>query len=211
MPPPMAPPSPCPLFLALLALCLLPGGASASGLRTPPMGFSSWNHFSMRVSAPLLLDVADAFESTGLRAAGYIYINTGQHTRPHIFPSHHVSRRWYSTMRPPSPSSDDGWLDKNRTAEGGKLHPAATFSNETDGIKALATALHGKNFKFGIYLAAGESTCGNRAGTLYHEFQDAAQIAAAGVDYLKCAARAAPACPPARTADQPGRRCVQVR
>lgn len=122
------------------------------------MGFSSWNHFGMRVSAPLLLDVADAFKSTGLQDSGYIYINT-----------------------------DDGWNDKNRSLgeQTGALHPAATFTNATDGIKAIADGLHAKGFKFGIYLAAGESTCGNRAGTLYHEFDDAVQIANAGVDYLK--------------------------
>lgn len=118
------------------------------------MGFSSWNHFSMGVSAPLLLDVADAFVSTGLRDAGYTYINT-----------------------------DDGWLDYNRTADGSALHPATTFSNST--IKALTSALHEKKFKFGIYLAAGFTTCGHRAGSLYHEREDALQIAAAGVDYLK--------------------------
>ena len=45
-------------------------------VRKPPMGFSSWNHFGMRVSAPLLLDTADAFSSTGLKRSGYVYINT---------------------------------------------------------------------------------------------------------------------------------------
>ena len=136
----------------------MPGhGLVPSVVRQPPMGFSSWNHFGMGVSAPLLLDVADAFVSTGLRSAGYVYIN-----------------------------SDDGWLDKNRTGGAtGLLRPSATFTNASDGIKAVADALHAKGFKFGIYLAAGESTCGNRAGTLYHEFADAKQIAEAGVDYLK--------------------------
>ena len=43
------------------------------------MGFSSWNHFGMGVTAPLLLDVADAFTSTGLCVL-YIYLGTPQYT-----------------------------------------------------------------------------------------------------------------------------------
>ena len=118
------------------------------------MGFSSWNHFHMGVTAPLLLDVADAFAEAGLRDAGYVYINT-----------------------------DDGWLDFNRSGTAAALHPSSHFTN--DSLQALTSALHAKHFKFGIYLAAGFTTCGRRAGSLYHERSDAAQIAAAGVDYLK--------------------------
>ena len=33
--------------------------------------------------------------------------------------------------------------------------------------------------------AAGYTTCGRRAGTLYHEYDDAAKFKAWGVDYLK--------------------------
>jgi hypothetical protein len=32
--------------------------------RAPPMGWSSWNYLSMRVSAPLLLETADALAAT---------------------------------------------------------------------------------------------------------------------------------------------------
>ena len=107
----------------------------------------------MGVTAPLLLETADAFASAGLRDAGYIYINT-----------------------------DDGWLDFNRTASG-ELHPSVHFTNES--MNTLTDALHKKHFKFGIYGAAGFTTCGHRAGGLYHERQDAATYKAWGVDYLK--------------------------
>ena len=146
-----------PLLLLLAWLAVL-GSASArdpSKPRKPPMGFSSWNHFHMGVSEPLLLDVADAFVSTGLLGAGYNYIN-----------------------------SDDGWNDLNRTA-GGALHPASSFTNSSRGLSDLTDALHQKGFKFGIYLAAGQTTCGLRAGTLYNEVRDANQIQKWGVDYLK--------------------------
>jgi alpha-galactosidase len=99
------------------------------------MGFSSWNHFGMMVTAPLLLDQADAILSTGLQAAGYVYINT-----------------------------DDGWNSFNRSRNGG-LQPSSHFSaNGTYTMNALTDALHANNFKFGIYGAAGFTTCGRRAG-----------------------------------------------
>ena len=78
-------------------------------------------------------------------------------------------------------NTDDGWDDHNRTTEG-KLHPASSFTNSTTGLRSLTDALHAKGFKFGIYAAAGETTCGDRAGTLYHERNDAAQFKAWGVD-----------------------------
>ena len=136
----------------LLALLLGAAAASASS-RTPPMGFNSWNHFGMHPTTDLLLGVAEAFEQTGLKDAGYTYINT-----------------------------DDGWLQLNRTADGELQPMAAQFPG---GIAALADALHSKGFRFGIYGAAGQTTCGSRAGSLYHERRDAATLAAWGVDYLK--------------------------
>jgi len=53
------------------------------------------------------------------------------------------------------------------------------------GIKALADYIHGKGLKFGIYSDAGAKTCAGRPASRGHEFQDALQYAAWGVDYLK--------------------------
>jgi alpha-galactosidase len=53
------------------------------------------------------------------------------------------------------------------------------------GIKALSDYVHAKGLKFGIYSDAGAQTCAGRPGSLGHEYQDAAQYAAWGVDYLK--------------------------
>jgi alpha-galactosidase len=53
------------------------------------------------------------------------------------------------------------------------------------GMKSLADYVHSKGLKFGIYSDAGEKTCGGRPGGRGHEFQDAIQYAAWGVDYLK--------------------------
>jgi alpha-galactosidase len=53
------------------------------------------------------------------------------------------------------------------------------------GIKALADYVHSKGLKFGIYSDAGSKTCAGRPASLGHEYQDALQYAAWGVDYLK--------------------------
>src|ERR1041385_6058028 len=42
---------------------------------TPPMGWNSWNHFAERVDDMTIRETADALVSTGLRDAGYVYLN----------------------------------------------------------------------------------------------------------------------------------------
>ena len=42
---------------------------------TPPMGWNSWNHFAGRVTDKDIRDSADMLVSTGMRDAGYIYVN----------------------------------------------------------------------------------------------------------------------------------------
>ncbi|MBO4228963.1 MAG: glycoside hydrolase family 27 protein [Clostridia bacterium] len=43
-------------------------------LKTPPMGFNTWNSFGENISADLLKETADAMVDQGLAAAGYEYI-----------------------------------------------------------------------------------------------------------------------------------------
>ena len=48
----------------------------ANGLaRTPPMGWNSWNHFGDRVDGQIVRETADAMVSSGMAAAGYVFIN----------------------------------------------------------------------------------------------------------------------------------------
>ena len=42
---------------------------------TPPMGWNSWNHFAEKVTDADIRAAADALVSTGMRAAGYVYVN----------------------------------------------------------------------------------------------------------------------------------------
>ncbi len=42
---------------------------------TPPMGLNTWNKFGVKINEKLIVEVADAMVSTGLRDAGYVYLN----------------------------------------------------------------------------------------------------------------------------------------
>lgn len=42
---------------------------------TPPMGWNSWNHFAERVDDATIRSTADALVSTGMRDAGYVFVN----------------------------------------------------------------------------------------------------------------------------------------
>jgi alpha-galactosidase len=43
--------------------------------RTPPMGWNSWNKFAGKVDDAAVRDAADAIVSSGMKDAGYIYVN----------------------------------------------------------------------------------------------------------------------------------------
>src|SRR5882672_2319945 len=76
---------------------------------------------------------------------------------------------------------DDCW-QVSRDAAGNIVADLQRFPS---GIKALADYVHSLGLKFGIYSDAGSKTCAGRPGSLGHEYQDALQYAAWGVDYLK--------------------------
>jgi alpha-galactosidase len=72
-----------------------PAFALDNGLaRTPPMGFNDWNAFGCGVSEQLIKDTADLFVSSGLKAAGYRYVNI-----------------------------DDCWMTRSRDPQTGRLVP----------------------------------------------------------------------------------------
>ena len=62
--------------LALAVLSSAPLAAPAQNLaQTPPMGWNSWNHFHDKVDDATIRAQAEAMVSSGMRDAGYIYIN----------------------------------------------------------------------------------------------------------------------------------------
>ena len=73
------------LIFALMAVVLLtycasgqssPSTGSPAALApTPPMGWNSWNKFGCNVSEQMIREMADAMVSSGMRDAGYKYVN----------------------------------------------------------------------------------------------------------------------------------------
>ncbi len=76
---------------------------------------------------------------------------------------------------------DDCW-QVSRDKDGNIIADPQHFPS---GIKALADYVHSSGLRFGIYSDAGSKTCAGRPAGLGHEYQDARQYAAWGVDYLK--------------------------
>jgi alpha-galactosidase len=125
---------------------------SANLALTPPMGWNSWNKFACNVSEDLIKGMADAVVKSGMKDAGYVYVNI-----------------------------DDCW-QVSRDANANIVVDPQRFPH---GMKAVGDYIHSLGLKFGVYSDAGSKTCAGRPGGLGHEYQDAIQYAAWGVDYLK--------------------------
>jgi alpha-galactosidase len=140
-------------FTLFLAGCAY-GQASPSAhlALTPPMGWNSWNKFGCNVSEAMIKEMADAVVKSGMRDAGYIYVNI-----------------------------DDCW-QVSRDASANIVPDPQRFPH---GMKPVGDYIHSLGLKFGVYSDAGSQTCAGRPGGLGHEYQDAVQYAAWGVDYLK--------------------------
>ena len=64
------------LSLALIATITQLSAQKYEGLAlTPQMGWNSWNKFADKIDENLIRETADALVATGLRDAGYIYLN----------------------------------------------------------------------------------------------------------------------------------------
>jgi len=66
------------IFIALGALSLVAqkGEPASDGLAlTPPMGWNSWNKFACDVNEDMIRSMADAMVKSGMKDAGYEYIN----------------------------------------------------------------------------------------------------------------------------------------
>jgi alpha-galactosidase len=63
------------LTAAALLYGATPCGGQTGVASTPPMGWNSWNHFAEHVTDADIRSAADALVSTGMRDAGYVYVN----------------------------------------------------------------------------------------------------------------------------------------
>jgi len=69
-------------FASLTAVAQAPAAPKAqsaphkvAAAQTPPMGWNSWNYFAERVTDKDIRAAADQLVSTGMKDAGYIYVN----------------------------------------------------------------------------------------------------------------------------------------
>jgi len=90
-----------------------PAAALDNGLAlTPPMGWNDWNAFGCNVSEKLVEATADKIVSSGLKAAGYEYVNI-----------------------------DDCWMAPNRDANGNLVPDPVKFPDGISGVAAYVHSL----------------------------------------------------------------------
>ena len=64
------------LLLGLACFATLAQAQKFEGLaKTPQMGWNSWNNFACNVNEQLIRETADAMVSSGMKDAGYLYVN----------------------------------------------------------------------------------------------------------------------------------------
>jgi len=61
--------------VAAAGLMFAQGASIGAAAATPPMGWNSWNHFADKVDDATVRAAADALVSSGMKDAGYVYVN----------------------------------------------------------------------------------------------------------------------------------------
>jgi alpha-galactosidase len=79
--------------------------------------------------------------------------------------------------------SDDGWTSGRDSITNEIIPDPIKFPDVANG--SLASYIHSKGLKLGIYSAASSVVCSGRVGSLYHEVIDAVTFGRWGVDYVK--------------------------
>ena len=127
---------------------------------TPPLGWNSWNVFHENINENQIKEIADAMVSSGLKDAGYIYLNL-----------------------------DDNWMHTKRDANGDLQNHPTTFPSGMKALadyihaKGLKFGVYGDRGKRTCHHY--NSKWDSENGSYMHEEQDAKKFAEWGVDYLK--------------------------
>ena len=127
---------------------------------TPPMGWNSWNVFHENINEKQIQEIADAMVSSGLKDAGYIYLNL-----------------------------DDNWMDTKRDANGNLQNNPNSFPSGMKAIadyvhdKGLKFGLYGDRGKRTCHHY--NNNWESESGSYGREEQDAKKLAEWGVDYWK--------------------------
>ncbi len=137
----------------------------------PPMGWSSWNSFSNTVDSEIVAEQARAMVSSGMKNAGYEYINI-----------------------------DEGWWQGQRDEQGNivvapNAWPALAPDERAGDMSNIVRYIHSLGLKAGIYTDAGANGCGTYSPDLGPGYpytgsegryeQDFTQFARWGFDYIK--------------------------
>jgi alpha-galactosidase len=136
-----------------------PSAALENGLaRTPPMGFNNWNTTACRpvFNEAMVKGIADIFVSSGLKAAGYQYVNI-----------------------------DDCWAEPQRNAAGNLVPHRTRFPNGIKAVADYVHSKGLKFGIYTSAGTKTCNRDGGFPGGLDHEQQDANLFASWGVDYLK--------------------------
>ena len=99
-----------------------------------------WNLYHCSVTADILTETAAAMVKTGLKDAGYIYVNRRAPSRPSLACT-------LTAAAAGGGCSDDCWMAFNRSADGSQLPDPTKFPK---GFKAVADAIHGMGMKSGL-------------------------------------------------------------
>jgi len=142
-------------------LVYVAGAAESSALdgglaRTPPMGWNDWNAFHCNVSQALVQETADFFVSSGMREAGYEFVNI-----------------------------DDCWALPERDSSGDLVPNPVKFPNGIQAAADYVHARGLKFGIYATAGTHTCNAADGFPGSLGHEVQDAALFASWGVDYLK--------------------------
>lgn len=154
------------VLLVVLLACVVSGARAAD--RTvdaaahppPPMGWSSWNAFGCNIDARSIRRTADALLASGLRDAGYVYLN--------------IDDCWQAARR-----DREGQLQADPARFPDGIRSLADYAHAR-GLKLGLYASSGSRTCANIW-----NEYPGRLGSLGHEALDARTFARGGVDYLK--------------------------
>ena len=140
------------LLIAIMAAIFSADNAAARDIKTPLMGWSSWNAYMVDISDSIICNQALMLKESHLSDFGYRYVNI-----------------------------DDGFFGKRDEYGYMTPHPTR-FPWGVDGMANLVKYIHSLGLKAGIYSDAGTNTCGSSynkdvngigAGLYGHDVADA--------------------------------------
>ncbi len=152
------------LSILFTAVAILPAFSQINDLvKTPPMGWNSWNVFHENINENQIKEIADVMVSSGMKDAGYIYLNL-----------------------------DDNWMAKTRNANGDLQADPTRFPSGMKALgdyiheKGLKFGIYGDRGVRTCHHYNNSSQFPNSgSGSYMKEERDAKTFASWGVDYLK--------------------------